>query len=556
VTPEYGRVAPSLLDYLHVLLRRKWIFLLAVVVVPAVAVSLSMREPAAYEASAQVLLNRQNLTESLTGVQAPNVDPARSAQTEAELARVPEVARRAIEAVEVRNLTPSELLKASSVSASASSDFLTFSVTHSDRDIATRLSTAYARAFTEYRHGLDMQELERVLEAARREIGQLLAAGLKGSGRYRSLVQLERQLATMEALEAPTAHRVYEADRATKVGPQTIRNGLLGLALGLVLGLVLAFLWDALDTRVRSVDAIRDALGLRLLGSLPAPPRQLRQGDHLVMMAAPMSREAEPFRVLRASFDFANADYQAQTIMVTSAVDGDGKSTTVANLAVALARAGRRVVLIDFDLRNPHLHRFFNLDERPGLIDVELGDVEFEDALRPVEVAEQDSGAEKGIARREGWLDVLPAGHSLQAPDELGAERAVARIVKGLRDRADFVLIDAAPLLPVGDAIALSQYVDALVLVIRLNTLHSSSLDDLRRILSSSPAQKLGFVLTGTERGARSYRPSHRYAAPERSGEGEAPVALRSSSAPAEIASESGSGRPVRRRSPTRAADR
>jgi succinoglycan biosynthesis transport protein ExoP len=538
ISDDEEKGTPTLRDYLLVLRRWKWNFLLPVVLVPAVAVLISMREPPTYEASAKVLLNRQNVTESLTGVSAGFVDPARAAQTEAELARVPEVASRAIKAVRMRNLTPSELLESSAVSASASSDFLRFSVRHSDPDIAKRLATGYARVYTEYRHGLDTRELERTHESVQRRIEQLETAGLKGSELYRGLVQTERQLTAIEALQTPTAVVVDEPDRTTEVGSQTVRNGLIGLALGLVLGLVLAFLRDALDTRVRSVDTIRNRLGLRLLGSLPAPPRQLGKTDRLVMMAAPMSYEAEPFRGLRASLDFANADNRARTIMVTSAIDGEGKSTTVANLAVALARAGRRVVLIDCDLRSPYLHRLFDLDERPGLIDVELGNAALEVALRPVPLTGQDSAAENGNlpTRRGGKLEVLPAGHALQDPD--GAELAIAMILESLRDRADLLLIDAAPLLPVGDAIALSAHVDALILVVRLNALPSSALDDLRRILSSSPAAKLGFVLTGAERGEE-YIQSHRYGAPERGHEVKVPVALEPSNAPAEQQGES-----------------
>jgi Mrp family chromosome partitioning ATPase len=111
-------------------------------------------------------------------------------------------------------------------------------------------------------------------------------------------------------------------------------------------------------------------------------------------------------------------------------------------------------------------------------------------------------------------------------------------IVESLRDRADLLLIDAAPLLPVGDAIALSAYVDALILVVRLNALRSSALDDLRRILSSSPATKLGFVLTGVERGEE-YTQSHRFGGPEGRHEVKVPVALRSPSAAAEQQGES-----------------
>jgi tyrosine-protein kinase len=496
-----AKTSPTLLDYLQVLGRRKWSFILPVVIVPAIAVALTMRAAPEYVGSAEVLLNQQNSAQTLVGIQTPYSDPTRTAATEAELARVQEVARRAIEAAGVRDLTPTELLKSSSVVASAKSDFLTFSVTRPEPVSAERLATSYAQAFTRYRQELNTQSLERAVQAARQQIKHLEDIGLKGSAGYQSWVTKLRQLSAVKALQFPATQVVQVADRAVKVGPQNVRNGMIGLTLGVMLGLVLAFVREALDTRVRSIETIRKTLGLRLLGRLPAPSRQLRRGESLVMLTAPMSHEAEPFRILRTSFEFANSDTQARTIMVTSAVDGEGKSTTAANLAVVLARAGRSVVLVDSDFRRPDLHRLFDLGDGPGLIDVELGNVQLEDALQNVPLAAPDAGAEGGgrPPRREGRLEVLPAGHILQDPNELGAEFAFARLAL-LRHRADFVLIDAAPLLRVGDAIALSAHVDALILVVRRNVLRSSNLDDLRRILSSTPAAKLGFVLTGTER--------------------------------------------------------
>jgi polysaccharide biosynthesis transport protein len=220
--------------------------------------------------------------------------------------------------------------------------------------------------------------------------------------------------------------------------------------------------------------------------------------------------------------------------MFTSAVGGEGKSTTVANLAVALARAGRRVVLIDSDLRRPSLHRLFNLDERPGLIDIELGNVELGEALRPVPVTDWDStDTDGGRNQRKGKLEVLTAGHAFHAPDELGVELTVARIAESLQERADFVLVDAAPLLAVGDAIALSGHVDALVLVVRLNGINSSEYDDLRRTIASSPTQKLGFILTGAAT-RDAYTHFYRYAMPSRRGDAESPIAYESSGAPDE----------------------
>jgi Mrp family chromosome partitioning ATPase len=120
-----------------------------------------------------------------------------------------------------------------------------------------------------------------------------------------------------------------------------------------------------------------------------------------------------------------------------------------------------------------------------------------------------------------------------QTPDELGVELTVAAIAKSLEDHADLVLIDAAPLLPVGDALALSAHVDALVLVVRLESLRPSVFDDLRRTLASTPARKLGFILTGAET-TDAYTHFYRYPTPGRRGDAELHVAYKSTRAPDE----------------------
>jgi succinoglycan biosynthesis transport protein ExoP len=474
VTPGEGTIAPSLLDYLRVLARRKLVFLLILLLVPATAVAVSLSQAPTYRASAEVLLTSQNMGDSASGVPPVYVDPARVAQTRAALARVPAVVDQVLAEVPGAGLDRTEFLESSTVSTTLGSDLLTFSVENSDPNLAMQLATEYAHAFTEYQ-----QQLE----------------------------------------PTPSAQVVREADQAPKVGPRTVRNGLIALCLGLVLALIIVFLVDALDTRVRSVDSIREALGLPLLGRLAAPPARLREGNSLVMLADPTSREAESFRVLRATLDFANAEHGSRTIMITSAVDGEGKSTTVANLAVALARAGRRVVLVDADVGRPNLHRLFSLDERPGLTDLEPGDTRLEDTLRPIGLTEEAFEAEHSSARmdRIGSLEVLPGGSALQDPDELGFENAVGRIIERLRDRVDLVLVDAPPLLK-GHAIALSAHVDAVVVVVRLKALRTSALQDMSRILEASPATKLGFVLTGVDR-TEGYGPHQRYAASERRAE-------------------------------------
>jgi succinoglycan biosynthesis transport protein ExoP len=501
---EQGPTASSLSDHLRVARRRKWVILQAVVVVPAAALLFSLQQPRLYEASAEVLLSRQNLAAALTDT--PDVtlsqEAARLVETQANLARVPAVAARTLAEANVSG-TPQAFLDSSGVSAKANADLLEFRVRNSSRAVATRLASEYARQFTIYRRELDTAALQR----ARRELGRRLVelerAGQSRSALYASLVEKEQQLRTMEALQTANAFVVREASRAEQVQPRPARNALLGLALGLLLGVGLAYLREALDTRVRSADEIVDALGLPLLGRIPEPPGQLQKENRLVMLAAPKRIHAEAFRVLRTNLEFANVEHRARTIMVTSAVEQEGKSTTVANLAVACARAGKRVVLVDLDLRCPLIARLFDLDQdRPGLTDVVVGHVKLHDAISTIAVsnAARVNGAAangNGDGSPYGLLQLLPAGPAPPNAGEFVNTQALPGILDQLGAGADLVLIDAPPLLHVGDAITLSARVDAVLVVTRLNVVRRPMLAELRRIFDSSPAVPLGFVLTG-----------------------------------------------------------
>ena len=479
----------TLTDYLRILRRRKWQFAVTAIAAPIAAVVLTVGRPAAYSASSKVLVNQQNIADSLFGAQTQYVDPGRAAQTQADLARVLEVARRVVKASHVSGLTPDGLLRMSTVIASPGSDFLTFTVTAPTSTNAIRLADRYADGFVAYRWQLDAAALAHARDVAVRREAQLKHDRLAGTPAFHSV---EQQLAALDALQPPSLTVLHNEDRAVKIPPPIVRNGGLGLALGLVLALIVAFLADLLDTRVTSLERIRGALrSLPLLARVPGPPRSLEKHGQLVMMAAPASDEADAFRVLRSNFDLQVAKTGARTVMITSGVAGEGKSTTAGNLALALVRAGRSVILVDFDLRSPCLHQLFGVSERPGLIDVALGDLELEDVLAEVQLPD---------ARRRGYsgrLQLLPMGGTLANPDELRVEFFVERVLKGLE--ADCVLIDAGPLLPGGDAIALSGFVDAILLVVRLNGIATDALDDLARSLTSLAAIKLGYVVTGAE---------------------------------------------------------
>jgi Mrp family chromosome partitioning ATPase/capsular polysaccharide biosynthesis protein len=497
-------------DYLAVVRRRKWLIALAVVLVPLAAVGFSLQQQKRYQASAEVLLSSQNLAAALTGTQQTgvNLQPDRIAQTQAEVAQVPAVAARVLRAVPDTGLTITNFLDNAGVSTSPDADLLRFHVTNRDPALATRLVNAYAAAYTAYRRHLDTTSIANALAGVDRSLKTLKHD--QRSPLYSSLVDREQTLQTMQALQTSNAAVVKQASRASQVQPKPVRNGILGLALGVVLGIGLAFLREALDTRVRTADEIGTRLRLPLLGRLPAPPKRLRAESRLVMLSAPSSPQAEPFRILRSNLELARLDRDAKLVMITSGVHEEGKTTTVSNLAVALARTGQRVILVDLDLRRPTVHQFFDL-AGPGVTEVALGRVSLAEALRPIAITTDQSqrrsrsftiqrrnGTSNGNGRPEvkGVLEVLPSGVLPPSPGEFVASPSFQHMLDELRERADIVLIDTPPLLQVGDALTLSARVDALIVVTRMSVVRRHMLDELRRQLDAAPTAKLGFVLT------------------------------------------------------------
>lgn len=493
----------TLRDYLRVLRRRKWLIAQAVVLVPLAAVLFSLQQTVLYEASAEVLLSRQNLAATLTNTQDPlaSQQAERVAQTQADLARTPTVAARVLETARAPG-TSEQFLEASTVRPKSDSDLLVFKVQDRAPEVASLLATEYAHQFTLYRRELDTMAFKRARRELATRIASLETDGGRGTPLHASLVEKEQQLRTLEALQISNAYVVRSADDAEQVRPKPVRNGLLGLALGLVLGIALAFLREALDTRVRSTEEIGERLGLPLLARLPEPPKRVRKGDGLVMLADPGGSQSEAFRILRTNLEFANLELGARTIMVTSALEAEGKSTTVANLAVACARAGKQVAVVDLDLRRPSLERFFRLEGAAGLTDVALGHVELRDAIVSVSVGEYGASPRvswNGRGTVEGFVDVLASGPTPPDAGEFVGAQAVAEILLQLEERYELVLVDAPPLLHVGDAMTLAARVDALLLVARLRFARRPALDELRRILSALPARSLGFVVAGAE---------------------------------------------------------
>jgi polysaccharide biosynthesis transport protein len=528
----------ALADYLATLSRRKWLLILPLVIVPLVAVAVTLGQTPVYRATAQVLLSNQNVVADATGAgSGAYVDPTRVAATQSDVARSPQLVDRVVKSAHVAGLTAGEVSGGSTIVPELGADLLDFSFENGDPVAASRVATAYAREYTIFRRNLDTLALKNAIKNVQIKIDRLQARGVKDtSPLYTSLLDSQSKLETAATLQTANTTLLRPASGAEKVSPKPRRNAALGVGIGLMLGLLLAFVAEALDRNVRSESELELALGIPLLGRLPQPSRKLRQASGLVMLAEPQSVGAEAFRKLRTNIDFANLKLEAEVMLVTSALEQEGKSTTAANLAVAYARAGRKVALVDFDLRRPFLHRFFRRSPVPGITDIIAGRVSTIGALQEIALpsltsnvsriastAAYASGVTPLEAQRNGTVGsteimLLPAGSSTTAdPADYMDSVALRELFAELRESFDFVVVDAPPTLAVGDALILSSVVDTILIVVGKRGLPRVALDDLVRQLETVRAPRIGFALAGAVGAEYSSGYHYGYGARERS---------------------------------------
>lgn len=531
----------GLRDYLQILRRRKWIVLLAVVIVPLAAVAFSLRQSPLYQSSAKVLLGNPTLPTGVSGINgssSSSSSPTATIDTQLQIAEQPLLADRVAAALHVN---PGVVAGSTSVSEVGDTSVLQFTSTNGLPKLAAQIATKYARQFTIYDQQLATTSITRTIRGLQRRVASLRSQGV--SRRDPEVVQLDQELGQLQTLRSvqtssPTAVVLTNAAGAAKIRPRPTKYGLLGLALGLVLGIGLAFLRDAFDTRLRTPDQIGGVLRLPLLSRVPPPSRQLQRDSRLAMLAEPTSQGADAYRRLRMNLEFATIGKPSQVIMFASALAKEGKSTTLANLAVATALAGKNVAVVDLDLRRPALSQFFRLDgEQPGLSAVVLGHAEVDDALirLPLEGVSRNAGdhfALSGAAGDDangagmptsGSLMVLPTGILPPDPGDFVGLEGVGRTIAALRERVDVVLLDVPPLLAVGDGLTIAGLADAVVAVVRSEHAGRKIIAEFASILARMPVERLGFVLCGA-RGddASSYQQygygSHGYGAvPERS---------------------------------------
>lgn len=279
---------------------------------------------------------------------------------------------------------------------------------------------------------------------------------------------------------------ILEAARAAEKPSRPVKGQVLGIALafGLLLGVGTALLADWKDQRLRTLEEVTEALSMSVLGVVPGMPdkKALPSRRGQAVRLDPHSGAAEAYRTVRTAVYFAAPGKRSKTLLVTSPTPGDGKSTLSSNLAITMAQAGQRTILLDADFRKPTQHLIFDLQAGEGLSSVLAGHATLESVTRATEV--------KG-------LDVLPCGQIPPNPSEMLGSEAFTRILRELSGRYDYIVIDSPPVLPVTDARILGALCDLTLLVLRADKSTRKAARQAKADLLGTGSRLLGAVING-----------------------------------------------------------
>jgi capsular exopolysaccharide synthesis family protein len=451
MTTEPG-AGPTLRSYTRMVRRRKWWIGGLAMLGLAAGIGIPLTQAQQYTATAQVLV--QGATGPAALVQGPQQVTPTEVQTMLQL----------VTSALVQQAVRHKLGSAPPVQTSeiALTNIIAITAVAAAPNAAARIANAYADQFVETQESAAIRSALSSETAIRREItvdAQQITK-LRSQGRPASQINavvnqqavLQVQLSQLQlngaGQNAPLAVVTPAEAPLSPSSPKPVQDALLGFIAGLVLGLGAAFLRDSLDDAVSAKETVEHITNAPMLAAVPMVTSWRKRDRPLVVsLARPASPATEAFRSLRTSLQFARAEHELRTILVTSPAASEGKTSTLANLGAVFAQAGQNVLMVSCDLRKPRLGQFFGIDESAGLTTAILG----------------EDSVENLICRAPGtenlWL--LPSGPTPPNPAELLNGARSQQIFAGLRGLFDLILIDSPPVLPVTDAAVLAKDADA-----------------------------------------------------------------------------------------------
>jgi capsular exopolysaccharide synthesis family protein len=502
--PTQPLATQGIREYLRILRRRRWLVLGTFLGVVFTTWVVSTRMTPIFEATTQLELQTTPSGNPQQQFEGGGVDE-RDLQTQATLMKSHAVLSRA--AKELRLTSVNDLKNAVDVELVRDTQIVEIRVEHRLPEEAEAWANAITSAYQAYRQeriierivalsesiGKQIQEAETKIAA----LDQSVASGARDLAvvknerdslvTSRQALEAQRQnLPGVEAIRSGSGLVIAPAEASdSPVRPKTITNLAFGGVIGLLLAVGLALLTETLADRITSPEEIEERLSTTVLGHVPSV-KEAKGGDRasLVLLDDPVSGAAEAYRTLRTNLRFLSLERPLNAILLTSAVPGEGKTTTATNLAVAFAQAGTRTILLSADLRRPSAHKFFGLPDTVGLVG----------ALNP-EVPIDETLQATGIKN----FRIMSAGGLPPNPTEILGSARFSVLMNSLIEASDTLIIDAPPALGLADASALASKVDGVVFVVDTHLVTRRELSHAADQIRKAGGRIIGAVVNSVE---------------------------------------------------------
>lgn len=522
----------ELRDYIDIIYNRKWILVGTVVVLLAAVLVFTFFQAPIYESSVKILVDIGSTSDALLVDLVPSgsSDTDQFVENQVEIIQTKVLAKSVVKQLKYNaekearednksgsqpdtNSIPdvTELREMVYVRMGNSPGIFEIVVTGSDPKLTREVANTYAEVYTANRQLASVEqiseardevwnrilEVEEQLEKIAQESRQyksgevpaeLIAAAQQSAALWATLYEKHMSLRVAEALGQRGLEVIEPAESGTKVSPKPVRNGVIAVVLGLILGLVLVFFIEYMDDTLRTRDDFERYYDTVVVGEIPTVKSEELPENHIIYYEKPNDISIEGYRILRTNLKFLNLESGRGSILFTSALPGEGKSTVMVNLGAALAETGKKVLLVEADLRKPMLIKFFGIPAGPGLSNVLAHSCELKDAI---------------ITTEHKNLYIAPVGVRPPNPGELAASDTMAKVIKEAQGFVDYILVDAPPVLAANDALALADMVNGVLIIGSYDQVDRESAKRTVELLRKVEANILGLVINNLETGKR-----------------------------------------------------
>jgi capsular exopolysaccharide synthesis family protein len=472
----------SLLRYWLVLRERVWVIVACTLLVLAATIVYVEVAPRTYQAEAEMEVQATSPNATILAalpILHQTGDPTEDVLTGASLVTTQPVADAVISSLKLK-MSPTTVLADVQSAPIGQAGLVAVQASASSPALAQRLANAFVQQTIALSTARMHAAIQSELPTLQSQLTSVPIAQRYGPG---SLGEQVDELEQLVHQNDPTLVNAASAALPTAPSsPKTKLSLVAGLVAGLLVGIGAAFLFHALDPRIRREEQLRDRFGLPVLARIPNEPRSNRRARPL--LPSELSRGGhEGYRTLRTILAARARSSESRIILITGSAPAEGKSTTAMGLAAALAHGGARVILIEADFRKPTFASSFNLAKFTGTEQVLLGKVELSKALVPVRV--------------DGAPVRVLAAHAFEGENASQSFAVVRKLLDDAKALADFVVVDSAPLTAVIDALPFAQAADDVVVVARLDQTRLNKLEELDDLLGEHGIPRTGVVLIG-----------------------------------------------------------